>query len=353
MPPRSPSSLLLFLDWDGTLTTHSTLPLIASITTQSSTSPYPSPSDIPNTTTPRHHHHHHHHPHPLLTPLSQAYARSLAAHAATYAPAPPQRTTVAQELAYLDALRPTERASIERVEASGIFRRVTARDVDLAAVAAVRDGAVRLRAGVWSMLGGVQGVGGRVAVVSVAWSGRFVRGVLGAACKGYGGQGEEGEGAGVRVGDVQVRANEIEGGGEGRLDRVFGAEEGGIWTAGDKERVMDDVVAEAAAGGDCPSSLRGALKTPRTVYIGDSPTDLACLLKADVGICIRDAAMSAEQRELQGTLERVGVRCLHVGGFERGREGGEEEEEAGAGKGLWWARDFEEVCGSGVFGEMT
>lgn len=225
-------------------------------------------------------------------------------------------------------------------------------------MAAVHDGAVRLRPGVWGMLRGVQGVGGRVAVVSVAWSGRFVRGVLGAACKGYrgqGGKGEgEGEGEGVRVGDVQVRANEIEGGGEGGLDRVFGAEEGGIWTAGDKERVMNDVVAEAAAGGDCPSSLRGALKTPRTVYIGDSPTDLACLLKADVGICIRDAAMSAEQRELQGTLERVGVRCLHVGGFERGRVGGEEEEEeeAGARKGLWWARDFEEVCGSGVFGAM-
>lgn len=48
-----------------------------------------------------------------------------------------------------------------------------------------------------------------------------------------------------------------------------------------------------------------------------------------------------EQKDLQGTLERIGVECLHVGGFENCHvEDG--------GMMLWWAGDFEEVCQSGV-----
>lgn len=221
-------------------------------------------------------------------------------------------------------------------------------------------------------------------------------GVLGGEGMGMGkGKGEEGMGVGVRVRvrDVEVRANEIEADGSGRLDRAFGAAEGGIWTAGDKVRVMEEVVGKVTAvaaaavgsrdqedvevnggnggnGGNVPSST-----TPPTIYIGDSPTDLACLLRADVGICVRDGTtMSAEQRELKRTLERIGVRCLHVGAFgqhgrveegegegeERDGDGGRKGEERGeregdgegARKGLWWAADFDEVCGSGVLGEM-
>ena len=118
-----------------------------------------------------------------------------------------------------------------------------------------------------------------------------------------------------------------------------------IWTAGDKGRVMDDVVARATVGGGGDSS--STIMLPRTtVYIGDSPTDLACLVKADAGICIRDAAMTGEQRDLQETLERIGVECLHVGGFEDERQVKEGRRR------LWWARDFEEVCRSGVVGRL-
>ncbi|KAL9066038.1 MAG: hypothetical protein Q9161_007828 [Pseudevernia consocians] len=313
-PPPPPPPLLLFLDFDSTLTTTSTLPLIASIATRTT--------------------------HPALPSLSQAYARHLSAHDRTYRPARPDRTTIPQELAYLDDLRPVERASVERIEAAGLFRGVRTRDVDVAAARVVGDGQVRLRAGFADLLkcvrrrrrgGGGGGGGGKVAIVSVAWSRRFIYGVLSAwASRCEGGDG------GVRVGDVDVRANEIAGDGSGGLDRVFGAE-GGVWTAGDKERVMSGVI-EAAVGGN--SSV------PRTIYIGDSPTDLACLIKAEVGICIRDGAMTGEQRELQGTLERVGVECLHVGRFE-------DEQMEDGGKRLWWARDFEEVCQSGVMGELS
>ena len=301
-----PPPLLLLLDWDGTLTTASTLPLLASVAAPRA-------------------------PHPALPALSCAYARHLAAHDRAYRPARPERTTVAQELAYLDALRPVEGASVGRVEAAGLFGGVRTGDVDAAAADAVAGRAVGVRAGAAGLLGRVQRGGGRVVVVSVAWSRRFIHGVLSGCVR------REAGGEVVVMGDVEVRANEILADGSGRLDRVFGGADGGIWTAGDKGRVMEGEIA-AAVGGD--SSV------PRTVYVGDSPTDLACLLKADVGICIRDEVMGEEQRGLRETLERVGVECLHVGAFVDDRA------EDGGGR-LWWARDFEEVCRSGVMGTLT
>lgn len=302
-----PRPLLLLLDWDGTLTTASTLPLLASVATPRA-------------------------PHPALPALSRAYARHLAAHDRAYRPARPERTTVAQELAYLDALRPVEGASVGRVEAAGLFGGVRTRDVDAAAADAVAGRAVGVRAGAAGLLGRVQRGGGRVVVVSVAWSRRFIHGVLSGCVR------REAGGEVVVMGDVEVRANEILADGSGRLDRVFGGADGGIWTAGDKGRVMEGEIAAAVGGGS---------SVPRTVYVGDSPTDLACLLKADVGICIRDEVMGEEQRGLRETLERVGVECLHVGAF------GDDRAEDGGGGRLWWARDFEEVCRSGVIGTLT
>ena len=302
-----PRPLLLLLDWDGTLTTASTLPLLASVAAPRA-------------------------PHPALPALSRAYARHLAAHDGAYRPARPERTTVAQELAYLDALRPVEGASVGRVEAAGLFGGVRTGDVDAAAADAVAGRAVGVRAGAAGLLGRVQRGGGRVVVVSVAWSRRFIHGVLSGCVRREAGGEEE-----VVMGDVEVRANEILADGSGRLDRVFGGADGGIWTAGDKGRVMEGEIAAAVVAGD-PS-------VPRTVYVGDSPTDLACLLKADVGICIRDEVMGEEQTGLRETLERVGVECLHVGAFVD--DGAEDD-----GGRLWWARDFEEVWRSGVMGAL-
>ena len=73
---------------------------------------------------------------------------------------------------------------------------------------------------------------------------------------------------------------------------------------------------------------------PWTIYIGDSSTDLGCLMDADVGVCVRDEVETGEQRGLREVLQRVGVGCFFVGEW-RGRDEGS--------KCLWWARDFEEV----------
>lgn len=121
---------------------------------------------------------------------------------------PAERTTITQELAYLNALKSLERKSVERVEASGIFRGVRGADVDDASMRAVESGAVRLRAGVLELCERVKGGGGVVGVVSVAWSGRFIAGVLAEWARREGGK------EGVLSG-VVVRANEIVGDGEG------------------------------------------------------------------------------------------------------------------------------------------
>jgi hypothetical protein len=67
------------------------------------------------------------------------------------------------------------------------------------------------------------------------------------------------------------------------------------------------------------------------MYFGDSTTDMACLLEADVGVVVAEG----ERSTLLRTLRRVGFEVRRV------REGG-------AVQGLVWARDFEEVLGAGV-----
>jgi len=307
--------LLLLLDWDGTLTTTTTLPLIASIAT------------FPTI-------------HPKLAALTKAYAEDFKAHDASYSPAKQDRVTIAQELHYLNSLLSVEKSSIERVEASGIFKDVGTGDIETAAADVVESRSITLRNG-WARLVEVvqssQGPG-KVGIVSVAWSRRFISRVL-ALC------GRMEGGADVHAGDVEIRANEIEGDASGRLERCLGNGRG-IWTAGDKVELMDGLV-DAFMVMDSGRVDGGVDRQPKVIYIGDSTTDLACLLKAEVGICVRDKPLGEEQRGLKETLVRIGVACLHVGKFvKRGRDVGG----MGGRNRLWWATDFHEVCESGILG---
>lgn len=302
MPPTERPTLLL-LDWDGTLTETSTLPLIASIATH------------PNI-------------HPSLPSLAAAYSADLKRHDDTHRPANPHRTTLDHELTYLSSLHAVEKASIDRLEVSGIFENVRSDDIDGAAAGCWGQGTVTLRSGWRRLVGNVQrqGQSGGVAIVSVAWSRRFIGTLLRVANKGAGGDG-------VAVADIAVVANEIVGGGGGVLDRYFLGGRG-VWSADDKAAVMEGLVgAFLSSGGG----------RPVVVFIGDSVTDLACLVKADVGVCIRDEVLTGEQEVLREVLERVGVGCVSI---EDGLE--EEDRELGKGK-LWWARDFDEVCESELF----
>ncbi|MCJ1456476.1 hypothetical protein MMC28_006837 [Mycoblastus sanguinarius] len=310
--------ILLLLDWDGTLITQSTLPLIASIAT------FP---DI----------------HPALAGLSKDYSDDLKRHDETYRLKKNGRKTVGQELAYLDSLRGVERKSIERVEAAGIFKNVCTGDIDIAASGAVEASSITMRKG-WARLCEVvqarpaeKGVG-EMGIVSVAWSRRFIAGVLGEMARRKGCRE-------IWLGDVSVWSNEIAEDRSGRMDRYFSDEGGGVWTAGDKARILTEAVKRFAAKiEEGKREETGEATDPLTLYIGDSPTDLACLLKADMGICVRDRTLTSEQKELNECLERVGVACGWVGEWKKDAMEVEHTDK----KKLWWARDFDELCESGL-----
>lgn len=72
------------------------------------------------------------------------------------------------------------------------------------------------------------------------------------------------------------------------------------------------------------------------VYVGDSRTDLECLLAADDGICMRDEPMGSSQRELRDVVAGLGFACVHVGEWRADGAGGGR-------KVVGWARDFREI----------
>jgi len=234
-------------------------------------------------------------------------------------------------------LQDTERISIERVEASGIFNGVRTSDIEVAATKTFRDNSITLRTGWIRLIQSIQqDHNGTVAIVSVAWSELFIATLVAEANRAAGSNG-------VAVHDIVIKANDIAEDGSGRLDRYFPATGQGIWTAADKDLVMDQLVYQSNRS----ESGGGAVK-PFTIYVGDSPTDLACLLKADVGICIRDSPLTSEQKALQETLQRLSVGCVSVNHFADMADALEREDAKIVARGLWWAKDFEEVCESGV-----
>ncbi|KAK4142610.1 uncharacterized protein C8A04DRAFT_13100 [Dichotomopilus funicola] len=331
---------LLLLDFDGTITSHDTLSSLITLAIETTSTDAPnSPNKTTRTTTLKTNWH----------SIVTSYLASHKAHVASYRPRAEDRTTLAEELAFLESAGDVERASVERVGRAGFFgggfdcsREGETPEgggeqegegqeggegkrglVGLGRVAFERgvgggdgdeprereDGAVRLRKGFGKFLERQAKDGWDLAVVSVNWSGEFIRGVVEAACEAGGGEGEKK----VR----RIMANRVtlpEG-------TVQGPEELGgepLTTAGDKLRAME--------------SLRGGLGEEKVVvYFGDSTTDLACLVEADLGVVMADDGGS----KLLKTLERVGYEVPHV-------------MDAGGESGLVWARDFEEVLESSV-----
>ncbi|KAL8901757.1 MAG: hypothetical protein Q9207_005043 [Kuettlingeria erythrocarpa] len=318
--PTMAPPIHLILDWDGTLTTTSTLPLIARIGYARNPSPL-----IPSWDT-----------------ISEAYMTDYHAHASTYAPSATERKTVEQEVAWLESLRDVERKSMERAEAAGLFRGVDSEDVRRAAQRAVREGEVLLRKGWSGLVGRVLREGGKVGVVSVGWSGDFIRGCLKTATEDL----EDGEE--LRVEDIDVGANEIWGREEGKMSRYFGEKgrggNGGIWTAGDKKRVLYELVATKPRGQDSV-----------VVYVGDSATDFDCLLAADLGICVRnEGEMSGEQIQLEETSERLAIDCDWIGRMEPDSlQADSKTPDHSTSKSLWWARNFDDILNSPLYGVAT
>ncbi|OJD32728.1 nuclease-like protein [Diplodia corticola] len=262
----------LVLDWDGTTTHKDTLHFLGKICADHARSR----SDGPATTT--------------WDDIVKAYVDDLSSHASSYTPEKGQRTTIAEEKAWLASLATVDSLSVRRVEDSGLFKGVTAAAVRTGAAQAIGTGELTLRDG-WSSL---LAQGQKTTILSVNWSATFIRECLLAAAA-------NDSDLKAAVERVSIAANEIAGlqdsnGSSGLLNgrnEATGDETGAIRTSADKFANMPTPV---KYGGE-----------ELVVYVGDSTTDLEALLVADVGICIRDEEPSSGQQELAEALERVGV----------------------------------------------
>ncbi|KAL0257871.1 hypothetical protein SLS55_007038 [Diplodia seriata] len=254
----------LVLDWDGTTTHKDTLHFLGRICARSSATTW---EDI-----------------------VKAYLDDFSSHESSYTPSKSQRTTIADEKAWLASLATVDSLSVQRVEDAGLFKGVTAAAIKDGAVQAIQSGELTLRDG-WSSL---LAQGQKTSILSVNWSAAFIRECLRAAAA-------NDSDLQAAVERVSIAANEIAGlqhsaGSSGLLngrDEATGGETGAIRTSADKSANMPTPI---KYGGE-----------ELVVYVGDSATDLEALLVADVGICVRDEDPSSGQKELAEALERIGV----------------------------------------------
>ncbi|KAK4451467.1 HAD-like domain-containing protein [Podospora aff. communis PSN243] len=230
--------------------------------------------------------------------IVNAWLADLEAHVAAYSPPAESRTTAEEELVYLESLEALEKASVARVEKAGLFAGLTEKKLEELGKEVVAKGEVRLRKGFEELMKEIGQRGLGVGVVSVNWSEGWVRGAVGT----------EVEGVVNSIGeDGRLKGPDVEGFGRDRM----------MLTAGDKVEAARGLVKRNGGG--------------KWMYVGDSTTDLGCLLEADVGVVMGDR----ESSKLLQMLGRVGFEVPRV----------EERMEA---QGLVWARDFEEVLRCGV-----
>jgi thiamine phosphate phosphatase / amino-HMP aminohydrolase len=254
--------LLLLLDWDATLTLQDTLSSLVKIG-------YSSPPLQAATKD--------------WTWLQNAYTNDYREHKAAYQPVSENSTTLDAELAWLSSLYPVEQASFCRAKDLRLFDGMTTGKFERQAAAAVTAGHVQLRKG-WQTL--FQKSNSRdsdiqAAIISVNWSATFIRACLLQAARML----EDNDSVlERRIANLAIYANEICPSCPGYQST---AHEPGIHTSVDKLRVLQQI--------------RQPTNSHAVAYIGDSDTDLHCLLAADFGICVKS------QSSLESTLHRVGI----------------------------------------------
>ncbi|SPO23440.1 uncharacterized protein UTRI_02119 [Ustilago trichophora] len=247
---NSKPSLRLFFDWDETITSSDTLSLIAPPESQQLHGP-------------------------SFSHYTSAYLSDLSEFEASFGPREDWET----QLKFLDRIDEVELASVARVEDGGLFKGVT-----LSSIRERAEREVQFRDG-WkgfsSWLDGEIKEGRLTAdVISVGWSGEFIRHALATYSSSTSFEGIP-----------KVYANEIEmdsdqnGVGTGKITKssplsLLTLQEeatqrrGGIRTGLHKLSVMQTL-------------SKSHEKAVTTVYIGDSTTDLPCLVAANFGLVIK------------------------------------------------------------------
>ncbi|KAG9196476.1 thiamine phosphate phosphatase / amino-HMP aminohydrolase [Alternaria panax] len=277
------------LDWDGTITRKDTLDALVSIS--AATKPaFP--------TQDRWNH------------VSKAYMDDYITTLAQVAPHGELPTTVSGEAHLLAQMKPVEQRSLDRVSSSGIFAGLTREALEAGARQAIDSRAVNLRNGFSGFFKYIHDDRKKdgVVILSVNWSRYFIKSCLGASSINH-------------VPADFIYSNELD-----KIDSreqstgiiVPATNNGGslITSSGDKLERMERM-----------QDLEG-----QRVYVGDSWTDIECLLAADLGVCVRDDPMGTSQKKLAEALTRLGVSCPRLKDY---REAGESR--------VVWVRDFAEI----------
>ncbi|RYP73726.1 hypothetical protein DL771_003439 [Monosporascus sp. 5C6A] len=208
------------------------------------------------------------------------------------------RLEPAQEVEFLRALKHVETRSLDRVRRCGLFRGIGDGAFREAGRALVADGTISLRPGFREFVDARVREGWRIWVVSVNWSAPFIEGACGHP------------GITVVANDVREDGSVV---GPAVLNRG-GGEPRTLTNSHDKLDVMEAVLREES------------LADKSSVYMGDSNTDLECLLAAHRGIVIADSPDTT----LLKTLRRIGKKAPHV-------------READISESISWAPSFTEI----------
>lgn len=268
--------------------------------------------------------------------FGKGYLEDYNKHRLSYIPVQSERRNCDSECVWLQSLRGVEDRSVQRVESSGYFRGVKHQDVTSAVREALVTNAVMLRKE-WHKLF-VEAAAARagmplppnahvyeLSILSVNWSETLIREVLRSSVDNLQGI-DDVQRRNVKdlVDHMAIQANEIVGleDVDGSTGSLIRANRLALRTNLDKlqcyARSLDQI----------------------HVYIGDSMTDLDCLLAADVGICVRDQELSSSQQELAESLSRVNIRTKHVSDHRHvvDREDGPPAESQ-----LYYAHNFGEI----------
>lgn len=305
-----------YLDWDGTITKRDTLDVLVNIAAQQNTD-----VDV----------------HKVWPELGRQYIEDANKLYEEVMKQPP--ATVEDEREFLKVMEAAEKRSIDRVSNSGIFKGLSPQNIIQGALQAVKHENVQIRGGYRQFCDIIKartfGVGNSpddrnvhakegditqrkdlLTIISVNWSARFIEECMKAT------------GVWPNTGEVkpEICANELEHVGSIAVSQRRSHESYKTASSDEKPQLKEmpstgHIV--PAPGLDSriifsrdkldrfskpQASDDGGNPVPK-IYIGDSWTDLECLLAADLGICIRDDPMTSAQRKLAESFQRLGIQC--------------------------------------------
>ncbi|KAJ4370689.1 hypothetical protein N0V83_005210 [Neocucurbitaria cava] len=304
--PRQPIHWVL--DWDGTITKHDTLDALVNI----------SASIKPDFPVQK-----------FWEDLTQSYMDDYTATLANLAPGGILPKTIEEEIALIRKLRAVEQRSLHRVSLSGIFAGLTTSAINAGIRECISSGQIGLRRGFAQFFESMQtdktDASGQhksksqLSILSVNWSQHFIASCLRAF--------------NTPIPASSILSNELQNltqnlPSNGHIGPSNSASMM-IVSSDDKLRCLERLKQEREASSSSPQDT--STSSIPIVYVGDSLTDIECLLAADLGICIRDEPMGSGQRKL-AELDRLGVKVPRLKDWREADEWN-----------VVWARDFVEI----------